>query len=114
MIVDDNSDMRKMLRSIITEGKEEMIDILECSDGSEGVEQYSQFHPDVVLMDIQLKTMNGFMAAEKIYQQEPTAKIYFITSHNTKIFRDQAKKLNAQGFITKDNLSELQALIKTI
>ena len=111
MIVDDSSDMRKMLRSILTEGEEEMMDILECSDGREAVVQYSLFHPDIVLMDIQLKTMNGFVAAENIYKQEPKAKIFFITSYNSQIFRDKAKKLKAQGFILKDDLSDLQRLL---
>ncbi|MDE3057338.1 MAG: response regulator transcription factor [Bacteroidota bacterium] len=114
MIVDDHADMRRILRSIAfphTGGTEA---IIECEDGAEAVEQFSLHYPDVVLMDIQLKTMNGFDAAEKIFQQEPNAKVVFVTSFATQAFRSRAEKLRAYGFISKENLSELDLLFQNL
>ena len=85
--------------------------ILECSDGTEAVAGYAGFNPDIVLMDIEMKEMDGFTATENIYKQDPLAKIIFITSHNTSAFRIKAKKLNAMGFVPKENLTELYKLL---
>lgn len=108
MIVDDNAGMREMIRESVCSEKDT---VLECSDGSEAVSAYALFRPDVVLMDVEMKEMDGFTATENIHKQDPGAKIFFITSHNTSAFRMKAKMLNAAGFVTKDNLSELTNLL---
>ncbi len=114
MIVDDHADMRRMLRSIVTDGERKGTEIIECSDGETAVEKYSVHHPDCVLMDVQLKKMSGFEATEKIYESDPNASIIFITSHNTSAFRTKAKLLHAKAFVIKDNLSELDHIIHSI
>ncbi|MFZ4622072.1 MAG: response regulator transcription factor, partial [Bacteroidota bacterium] len=84
---------------------------LECSDGKEAVSEFPKFHPDYILMDVEMKEMDGFTAAENIYKQDPNARVIFVTSHNTSAFRIKAKLLNAKGFITKENLSELNQIL---
>lgn len=111
LIVDDYSDMRRLLRIVVSGKPAGTNEIIECSDGDEAVEQYLIHRPDFVLMDVQLKEMNGFSVTEKIYQHDPHAKIIFVTSYNTPAFRERAAALNAKGFVTKDNLSELNELI---
>ena len=108
MIVDDNAGMREMIRESVCTEKDI---VMECSDGAEAVSAFSAFHPDYVLMDIEMKEMDGFTAAEKIYKNDPAAKIIFVTSHNTSAFRTKAKVLKVFGFVTKENLSELTHLL---
>ena len=108
MIVDDNTGMREMIRDVACKENDT---VLECSDGVEAVSAFSKFHPDYVLMDIEMKEMDGFTASENIYKQDPTAKIIFVTSHNTSAFRLKAKTMHAAGFVTKENLSELNQLL---
>jgi two-component system chemotaxis response regulator CheY len=108
MIVDDNDGMREMIRDMVC-GENDTV--LECTDGAQAVVKYPQFHPDYVLMDIEMKEMDGFTAAENIYKQAANAKIIFVTSHNTSAFRLKAKTMNAAGFVTKENLSELNQLL---
>lgn len=114
MIVDDNSEMRRMLRAVIAMGSAKNIEIIECSDGVEAVDRFSESHPDIVLMDIQLKAMNGFQAAERIWSQEPRAKVIFVTSHDTPLFRNKAEQLRATGFVSKAHLSELDSILQSL
>ena len=107
MIVDDNAGMREMIRDVACKENDS---VLECSDGTDAVSAFSQFQPDVVLMDIEMKGMDGFTASEIIMKTNPATKIIFITSHNTSAFRLKAKSLNA-GFVTKENLSELNQIL---
>jgi len=111
MIVDDHADMRRMIRIIISAGGKWKDEIIECEDGEEAVEQFSIHHPDCVLMDVQLGEMNGFTATEMIYKQDPKAEVIFVSSHNTSAFRLKASLLGAKGFVSKENLSELDSLI---
>ena len=108
MIVDDNAGMREMIRDMVC-GENDTV--LECTDGAQAVFQYPQFHPDYVLMDIEMKEMDGFTATENIYKHDSNAKIIFLTSHNTSAFRLKAKTMKSVGFVTKENLSELNQLL---
>ncbi len=114
LIVDDFDDMRRLLRIVLAGKLSAADEIIECTDGSEAVELFHIHHPDFVLMDVQLKGMNGFTAVEKIYQQDPDANIIFVTSYNTPGFRAKAEQLHAKGFVSKDNLSELHQIIQSL
>lgn len=107
LIVDDHLEMRRTLISIITEMVEIDVEFIECGDGNEAIESFISFQPHWVLMDVQLKTTNGFDVARSIIESDSKAKIVFITSHNNPIFKEKAHALNT-GFVSKDNLSELK------
>lgn len=52
----------------------------EASDGKEGVEKALQLKPDIILMDLVMKEMDGIEATKEIVQQWPEAKIIIVTS----------------------------------
>lgn len=108
MIVDDNKDVRIFLRSLFEDTAEE---IIECSDGFSAVESYTKYHPDYVLMDIEMKKMNGLTATEIIIKENPEAKIIMVTSHNTPNLKEATKLLGAMAYVVKDNLMELEEII---
>ena len=49
-------------------------------DGSDALPLYREFHPDILLMDIQMKPMNGLDAAEQILAEDKTARVLFLTT----------------------------------
>ncbi len=108
MIVDDNNDVRMFLRSLLEETADE---IIECSDGLSAVESYTKHHPDYVLMDIEMKKMDGLTATEIIMKENPGAKIIVVTSHNNDNLKEAVKVLGAVAFVSKDNLFELENII---
>lgn len=109
MIVDDNAGMREMIRDIVCRTSDEVV---ECSDGGTAVTEFGRFRPDTVLMDIEMKGMDGFTAAGHITNIDPAARIIFVTSHNTSAFRTKAKLLHVTGFVCKDRLSDLLTLLE--
>ncbi|WP_050616639.1 response regulator [Bacillus testis] len=52
----------------------------EASDGGEGVEKALELKPDIILMDLVMKEMDGIEATRKIIEQWPEAKIIIVTS----------------------------------
>lgn len=108
MIVDDNEDVRFFLRSLFEDKAEE---IIECSNGLSAVELYKEHQPDVVLMDIEMKTMDGISATKRIIERNPEAKIIVITSHTDKKLKESSISAGAIAFVLKDNLMELEEII---
>ena len=52
----------------------------EAEDGKKGVELALQLRPDVILMDLVMKEMDGIEATRQIIEQWPEAKIIIVTS----------------------------------
>ncbi len=109
LIVDDNSEMRQTLaRYIKLDGDE----IYECADGADALAMYQRHRPDWVLMDINMKRVGGIEATEKILGADPNARIIIVTDYGDRFFRRAAEQSGARDFITKENLSELQSIIR--
>ena len=85
--------------------------VLECQDGSDAVEAYPGFAPDYILMDIDMRPMDGFSAMQKIVEDHGRPRVIFITHHDTSAFRAKAAQLRAEGFVSKENLSEINSII---
>ena len=109
LVVDDNGEMRRLIKSMISEIADE---IYEAGDGSEGVELYRQARPDWVLMDVFMKPTDGLTAAAEIKKAEPAAKIVFVSNHTDKRTRRAAEKAGATAFFGKDDLLGLVEFLK--
>jgi CheY-like chemotaxis protein len=72
LIVDDEDSFRKSLASQL---KLKGYGVVEASDGFQGVEMAGKFRPDVILSDVHMDNMNGFMMVEELQQFPATASI---------------------------------------
>jgi DNA-binding NarL/FixJ family response regulator len=88
--------------------------VFEYDSGEEAVAAYEVQRPDYVLMDIELKHMNGFETMREIYALDPIAKIIMVTSYDTSAFKAKAKQMRVKGFISKDSLSEITPLLDSL
>jgi|SRR5271163_4386174 len=113
LIVDDFAPWRRAVRSILAEdGDLEVIG--ESSDGLEAVQKSKELQPDLVLLDIQLPTMNGLKAAREIREISPGTKILFLSSYqDIEVMRD-ALRVGA-GFVVKaDAARDLLPLLRAV
>ena len=79
LIVDDEDSFRKSLASQL---KLKGWAVAEAADGMEGVEMAARHKPDVILSDVQMDNMNGFMMVEELQQYPATALIPVILMTN--------------------------------
>jgi CheY-like chemotaxis protein len=108
LIVDDNAPMRALIRSLI-EGVSSAVH--ECADGETAVELYGRVHPDWVLMDVKMGGMDGIAATQAIRQSDPAARIIIVTEHREEEYVREAREAGASGFVGKENLLALPALL---
>ena len=108
LIVDDSSPMREMMRRYLPTDAGE---ICECEDGIDALDCYEKFLPDWVLMDWEMKRMNGLKATRCIVGKFPQAKILLVTQYNDNELREAASEAGACGFVLKEDLTELRRLL---
>jgi DNA-binding NarL/FixJ family response regulator len=111
MIVDDSLKIRNLIKKLLYRRLED-IDIIECSDGQQAIEAYKSSKPDWVLMDIEMKPVNGLTATSEITKDHPEAKIVIVTQYNETEFREAAMNAGAIAFLCKDSLMEIPTIIQ--
>ena len=109
LIVDDSSIMRKMIKETLTSGGHEVIG--EAKNGADAGALYQDLKPDLVTMDITMRGMDGFTAAQEILNIDPDAKILILSNLNEEKYRDKAESLGVIGLVNKHKSSEILDLI---
>lgn len=100
LIVDDDEDIRQWCRKLLeTRGFE----VIEASDGEEGLVQTRQGMPDLVLMDIHMPKLDGLACAKRLREDEVTRHIpiMIISSSCENEDFEAALESETDEFITK-------------
>ena len=110
LIVDDNEQMREMAKAYLESMAGE---VRECGDGVEAFAAYADFLPDLVLMDWEMKQMDGLSATREIIEGFPTARILMFTQFDDSELEKAAIEAGAVGFILKDDMASLGSFLPT-
>ena len=100
LLVEDNERNRKLVRTILEfRGYE----VIECEDGAPSLELARAHRPVLVLMDIQLPTMDGITALERLRADPETAAIpvVAVTASVTPGERDRVAAAGFNGYVAK-------------
>jgi CheY-like chemotaxis protein len=108
MIVDDSEEVRRMIKTFIADLIDDFVD---CGDGRDALSLYTMHRPDLVLMDIEMKEMDGLTATQQIRAAYPMANVIIVSQWDTPALRTSAALAGAGGYINKENLAPLRALL---
>ena len=108
LIVDDNAQIRNLLREYLPASAS---DVYECSDGSEAFVSYKEHQPDWVLMDQDMPIVDGITAIREIIAEFPKANICMVTAFDDEDLRTEAFAAGASGFVLKDSLYEIEGIL---
>jgi CheY-like chemotaxis protein len=101
LIVDDEPDIRRIARLGLSRvGK---MDVVEASNGAEGLLRAKEERPDAVLLDVMMPTMDGPTTLARLREDPATAGIpvVFLTAKAIAAEVDRLKSLGAAGVLTK-------------
>ena len=102
VLVDDQAMVRAGFRMILDAHDD--IDVVgEASDGDQAVTVIRQCRPDVVLMDIEMPTLDGLEATRRIVQ-DPTiaSRIVILTTFERDDYVFEGLRAGASGFLLKN------------
>ena len=102
LITDDHAIVRKGIRALLATEPDIKV-VGEASNGAEAVTQARALHPDVILMDLVMPTMDGIEATRAITAEQTAARVLVLTSFaaDDKVF--PAIKAGALGYLLKDS-----------
>lgn len=108
LIVEDNAQMRRTLKALISDS---MTACYECSDGETALSAYQQHRPDWVLMDLNMPGMDGLLATAAVCAADAAARVVIVSNYDAPELREAARQAGACGYVAKENLLELRALM---
>ncbi|MET9269816.1 response regulator transcription factor [Kribbella sp. NPDC003557] len=100
VIADDQALVRTGFRMILSARGIEVVG--EAANGVEAVDAVRRLHPDVVLMDIRMPTMDGLEATRRILSTPTTCRILILTTFDLDQYVYAALAAGASGFLLKD------------
>jgi len=111
VIIDDHQLFREGVKRILDfEPSFEVV--AEGDDGSEAIELVEQYQPDVVIMDINMPTINGVEATGQLIQKYPEAKVIILSIHDDENYVTHALRTGATGYLLKE--MDADALIEAV
>jgi two-component system, LytTR family, response regulator len=100
ILVDDEQMARNVLRGILEEFFAETVQIVaECKDVPEAVKAIHKHSPDIVFLDIEMPTYNGFDLLEFFGKGQINFKIIFVTAYSE--YALQAFQISAVDYLLK-------------
>jgi DNA-binding NarL/FixJ family response regulator len=111
LIVDDADESRRILRRALA--MDWTIQVIgEAGSGREAVDQASELHPDVILMDVRMPGMDGIEATEDITRRLPGIKVIALTAHEDADSVRDMLSAGATGYLLKG--SSIDDLISAV
>ncbi|MFJ8266880.1 response regulator [Peribacillus asahii] len=111
VIIDDHQLFREGVKRILD--FEASFDVVaEGDDGSDAMNLVENYHPDVVIMDINMPNVNGIEATQQLIQQYPETKVIILSIHDDENYVQHALKTGAQGYLLKE--MDADALIEAV
>lgn len=113
VIADDQALVRTGFRMILTARGIEVVG--EAADGAEAVDAVRRLHPDVILMDIRMPTMDGLEATRRILATPTDCRVLILTTFDLDSYVYAALAAGASGFLLKDVTPEhLAAAVRLV
>ena len=113
IIVDDDPFVCMSLKTILS-AQDDMTVIATGSDGNDAIRLYHDCAPDIMLMDIQMKPVSGLAAGEAILQEDPDARILFLTTFSDREYIEQALRMGACGYLIKQDIEGITPALRAV
>lgn len=102
LLVDDQDLVRSGLRRILRR-KDGFVIVAECSDGDEVPAAVAEHRPDVIVMDLRMRRVDGIEATRRLGGTSP---VLALTTFNEDELLSEALRAGAAGFVLKDSSAE--------
>jgi DNA-binding NarL/FixJ family response regulator len=102
LLADDHALVRAGIRALLRDIADIAI-VAEADNGRDAVRLASELTPDLAILDISMKELNGIEAAAQMKAQSPGTRVLILSMHTTEDFVRRALKAGAAGYIVKDS-----------
>lgn len=112
LLADDHAMVVEGLRALL-QNTYEIVGV--AADGRAMLEVACKLHPDVIVVDVTMPSLNGLDAAERLITLLPNVKLVFLTMQDNSNLAAAALRLGAVGYVLKHSAaSELMMAISAV
>ena len=98
LLVDDSGLARRSMRAILEPAGYQVV---EAEDGMSALERHFLEKPDLVLLDLVMRGMNGLDVLTKLHELDGAARVVVVSADIQDSSREMAESGGASGFVTK-------------
>jgi len=111
LLADDHTILRQGVRRIL-ESDPGFLVVAEAASGLQAVELCQRHQPDVAIVDIGMKELNGIEATTQMLRRSPKTAVLILSMFADERYVIRAVKSGAKGYLLKDSVEEdlLQAV----
>ena len=109
LLADDHTLVRAGIRALLNELPGVQV-VAEAGDGREAVELAKAHQPNLILMDISMKGLNGIEATAQVKRELPEVRVIILSMHASEEHVAQALRAGASGYMLKDAATQELAL----
>ena len=107
LIVDDDQDMRFLVRMVIQAANQGLQVAGEAASGHEALEAIEADKPNVVVLDYRMPGMSGLETAAEILRKDPSQPIIMFSAYMDAQAIDEAERLGVRICLPKTDLDRL-------
>lgn len=114
LLVDDHQIVRDGLQSMLTRQMD--IEVVgESDNGRDGIAAARELHPDVVVMDIGMRELNGIDATRQLLAEMPDVRVVALSMHSDRRYVSEMLAAGASGYLLKDSaFDELAEALRSV
>jgi DNA-binding NarL/FixJ family response regulator len=114
LLIDDHSLIRAGVRALVSDIPGYTV-IGEACDGAQLKELAMELNPDIILLDISMKDVNGLDALEDLRNVMPDSKVLILSMHTEPAMIMRALEAGAHGYLLKDaTATELEQALQAL
>jgi len=107
MLIDDHAMLRHGMAMLINM-EPDMEVVAEAGDGNEAIAYLKKNPPpDLISLDVTLKTVSGFEVIKSIHALIPTIPVLFISMHDESVYAERALRAGARGYVMKQEAGDV-------
>ena len=100
LIIDDHAVVRRGLRALL-EAEPDFQVVGEATDGDSVLQLVEECQPNVILMDVNMRRVNGIEATRQVKAKFPQVQVLILTLYEDVEFLSEAMKAGAAGYVLK-------------
>ena len=113
LIVDDQPDIRLLLRVIINASNNGLVVAGEAESGTDALELVDTLDPDVIVLDQMMPGMSGLDTAKAILRDRPAQRIILFSAYLDDALRAAAADAGVTSCVDKGSVADLPDAIRS-
>jgi CheY-like chemotaxis protein len=114
LIVDDQEDIRILIRALIRGADDEFAVTGEAANGEEALAALDNADPEVIVLDQMMPGMTGLETARRILERRPGQRILLFSAYLSDEIREEAAAVGVTDCLAKDQVARIADALRAI